>query len=80
MSVFLRLIGSLQVTYHKQAWRDESLSRPLIEGLHKVGYKTNYGEDGSGFLFLALKRAGGYYLGMPYSEFLFSGSVITSHF
>lgn len=35
-----------------------------MEGLHKVGYKTNYGEDGSGFLFLALKRAGGYYLGM----------------
>ena len=49
---------------YTRAWIDESLARPLIEGLHKVGYKTNYGEDGSGFLFLALKRAGGYYLGM----------------
>ena len=37
--------------------------RELHEGLAKVGYKVNFGEDGSGFLFLALKRAGGYYLG-----------------
>ncbi len=37
--------------------------RELVEGLNKVGYRTNYGDDGSGFVFLALKRGGGYYLG-----------------
>lgn len=37
--------------------------RELLEGLEKVGYALNYGDEGSGFLFLALKRAGGYYLG-----------------
>lgn len=36
----------------------------LLEGLRKIGYKLNFGEDESGFLFLALKRAGGYYLGV----------------
>ena len=41
--------------------------RELLGGLEKVGYKLNFGEDESGFLFLALKRAGGYYLG----EFFF---------
>lgn len=40
------------------------LVRGLLEDLWKVGYKTNYGEDGSGFVFLALKRGGGYYLGL----------------
>ena len=38
--------------------------RELLDGLVSRGYKLNFGEDGSGFLFLALKRAGGYYLGV----------------
>lgn len=39
------------------------LCRDLLEGLHKVGYRTNFGDDDSGFIYLALKRGGGYYLG-----------------
>ena len=37
--------------------------REILEGLQRVGFKINYGEDGSGFLMLVLKRAGGYYIG-----------------
>lgn len=46
--------------------------RPLIDALTKTGYRVNFGEDDSGFLFLALKRAGGYYLGThhPFCGFL----------
>ena len=34
-----------------------------LDGLRRIGYNLNFGEDESGFMFLALKRAGGYYLG-----------------
>ena len=37
--------------------------RELLDGLNKVGFKTNMGIDGSGFLILAMLRLGGYYLG-----------------
>lgn len=39
--------------------------RELLEGLKKVGFKYNLGHEGSGFLWLAQTRGGGYYLGEP---------------
>ncbi|THH17517.1 hypothetical protein EUX98_g9112 [Antrodiella citrinella] len=36
--------------------------KTILDDLKKVGYNITMGDDGSGFLFLALKRAGGYYL------------------
>lgn len=41
-------------------WQSE-----LLHALRKTGYRTNFGDDDSGFVFLALKRGGGYYLGKP---------------
>lgn len=38
--------------------------RKLLDDLNRVGFKTNMGVDGSGFLILAMLRLGGYYLGM----------------
>lgn len=43
-------------------WHSNSHSE-LLKGLHKTGYRTNFGDDDSGFVFLALARGGGYYLG-----------------
>lgn len=37
--------------------------RELHEGLEKAGFKLDWGIDGSGWLFLATLRLGGYYLG-----------------
>jgi hypothetical protein len=37
--------------------------RELLDGLRKRGFKTTLGDDDSGFLFTALNRGGGYYLG-----------------
>ena len=37
--------------------------REVLEGLQRVGFKINYGEDNSGFYMMILKRAGGFYLG-----------------
>lgn len=42
---------------------DMWIFRELLDGLHKVGFKTNLGVDDSGFLILAMLRLGGYYLG-----------------
>jgi hypothetical protein len=38
--------------------------RDLLDGLHKVGFRTNLGYMDTGFALLAWGRAGGYYLGM----------------
>ena len=43
---------------------NEWFGRELLDGLVKKGYKLNFGPDDSGFLFLALERGGGYYLGV----------------
>ena len=55
--LFGKLIAQRKAAFIKQQ------DAELLNGLTKIGYKLNDGEDNSGFLFLALKRAGGYYLG-----------------
>ncbi|CAL1697215.1 unnamed protein product [Somion occarium] len=49
--------------------------KELLDGLHKVGYRTNFGEDGSGFLFLSLKRVGGYYLDVGACQMIIDGKI-----
>ncbi len=40
------------------------LDKDLLESLHKVGFRTNFGYDNTGFMILAKTKAGGYYLGV----------------
>ncbi|TCD62522.1 hypothetical protein EIP91_006771 [Steccherinum ochraceum] len=47
----------------------------LLDGLKRVGYNLNMGDDGSGFLFLALKRAGGYYLDVGACQLIVDGKI-----
>jgi len=49
--------------------------KELLDGLHKIGYKTNYGDEDSGFIFLALKRAGGYYLDVGACQLIIDGKI-----
>ncbi|KAI0697467.1 FAD/NAD(P)-binding domain-containing protein [Cytidiella melzeri] len=51
------------------------LDKELLEGLEKVGYSLNDGDEGSGFLFLALKRAGGYYLDVGACQKIIDGKI-----
>lgn len=37
--------------------------KDILEGLKRVGFRTNMGTDGTGFFLLALSKGGGYYLG-----------------
>ena len=41
--------------------------RELLDGLHKIGFRTHLGPDGSGFLAMARRRGGGYYLGASHT-------------
>ena len=44
-----------------------TLDRDVLEGLERVGFRLNYGIDGSGFPLLAWERAGGYYFGKTFA-------------
>jgi hypothetical protein len=52
------------------------LRRDVIEGLEKVGFKTNLGIDGSGIIEMVLQKGGGYYIGLsvPFSLSLYTDS------
>ncbi|KZT62299.1 FAD/NAD(P)-binding domain-containing protein [Calocera cornea HHB12733] len=49
--------------------------RVLLEGLDGVGFMRNDGPDGSGFVSLALSRAGGYYLDVGASQLIIDGKI-----
>ncbi|KZO93174.1 FAD/NAD-binding domain-containing protein [Calocera viscosa TUFC12733] len=49
--------------------------RELLEGLDRVGFRRNDGVEGSGFLFLAYSRGGGYYLDVGASQLIIDGKI-----
>jgi putative flavoprotein involved in K+ transport len=51
------------------------LDRPLLESLERVGFKLDFGEDGSGWQFKYLTRGGGYYFNVGCSELVASGAI-----
>lgn len=51
------------------------LDKDMLDGLKKAGFKTYDGPDGSGFLFLALERGGGYYYESGASQRIIDGGI-----
>ncbi|KAI0757757.1 FAD/NAD(P)-binding domain-containing protein [Daedaleopsis nitida] len=49
--------------------------KELLEGLHKIGFRTHLGPNGSGFLAMARRRGGGYYLDVGASKMLIDGKI-----
>ncbi|TFK48074.1 FAD/NAD(P)-binding domain-containing protein [Heliocybe sulcata] len=61
---------------HQRVTRDiAEADKELLDGLQKAGFKLGWGEDGSGFLYLAWKRAGGYYLDVGASQLIIDGKI-----
>ncbi|KAK9350078.1 hypothetical protein V1523DRAFT_429419 [Lipomyces doorenjongii] len=52
-----------------------NLDADLLSGLANAGFKTTQGEDGSGFLMLALQKAGGYYFDTGCSGHIVAGNI-----
>jgi putative flavoprotein involved in K+ transport len=46
------------------------LDKKLLDGLERVGFKLDFGEDGAGWQFLYLTRGGGYYFNVGCSDLI----------
>ena len=55
--------------------RAKSLDRKLLDGLERVGFKLDFGEDGTGWQFKYLTRGGGYYFNVGCSELIVEGRI-----
>lgn len=64
----------------KQAHRQitaqtRELDAPLLEGLERVGFRLDFGEDGTGWPLKYRTRGGGYYFNVGCSELIASGEI-----
>jgi hypothetical protein len=50
--------------------RGRQIDRPLLDGLERVGFKLDFGEDGTGWQFKYLTRGGGYYFNVGCSDLI----------
>jgi len=55
--------------------RAKELDRELLERLERVGFKLDFGEDGSGWQFKYLTRGGGYYFNVGCSNLVADGAI-----
>jgi putative flavoprotein involved in K+ transport len=55
--------------------RGKNLDRELLDGLERVGFKLDFGEDGTGWQFKYLTRGGGYYFNVGCSDLIVEGAI-----
>ena len=56
-------------------YRYSRCHRELLEGLHKVGFRTHLGPDGAGYTAMGRRRGGGYYLDVGASRLVIDGKI-----
>jgi putative flavoprotein involved in K+ transport len=52
-----------------------AIDKPLLDGLGRLGFKLDFGEDGTGWQFKYLTRGGGYYFNVGCSDLIVEGKV-----
>ncbi|WP_207400936.1 flavin-containing monooxygenase [Actinomadura roseirufa] len=57
------------------AARMKELDADLVAGLERAGYRTDYGEDETGYQMKFMRRGGGYYLDVGCAGLIISGEV-----
>ena len=72
MSIPLPLARNNHIVLTEQA---KNLDRELLDGLERVGFKLDFGEDGTGWQFKYLTRGGGYYFNVGCSDLIASGEI-----
>ncbi|TMJ04816.1 MAG: NAD(P)/FAD-dependent oxidoreductase [Alphaproteobacteria bacterium] len=60
--------------------RSKQLDKAILDGLTRVGFKLDYGEDGSGWQFKYLTRGGGYYFNVGCSDLVAQGEIGLAQF
>jgi cation diffusion facilitator CzcD-associated flavoprotein CzcO len=62
------------------AEKSKELDRELLEGLTRVGFKLDFGEDNTGWQFKYLTRGGGYYFNVGCSDLIVRGEIALKQF
>jgi cation diffusion facilitator CzcD-associated flavoprotein CzcO len=60
--------------------QSKELDKELLDGLARVGFKLDFGEDGTGWQFKYLTRGGGYYFNVGCSNLIVEGAIKLSQF
>jgi hypothetical protein len=55
--------------------RAKNMDRELLNGLNRVGFKLDFGEDGTGWQFKYLTRGGGYYFNVGCSDLIVEAEI-----
>lgn len=55
--------------------KSRELDREMLEGLERIGFKLEFGEDGTGWPLKYRSRGGGYYFNVGCSELLIRGEI-----
>jgi putative flavoprotein involved in K+ transport len=72
MSIPLPLARKSHILLTDQA---KKLDRELLDRLERVGFKLDFGEDGTGWQFKYLTRGGGYYFNVGCSDLIVEGQI-----
>ncbi|GAA1517372.1 flavin-containing monooxygenase [Nocardioides humi] len=65
----------LQTSYQWLTRKTCELDSELIDGLERVGFRTDYGPDGTGFHMKYLRQGGGYYINVGCSDLISAGEI-----
>ena len=57
----------------------KELDKALLDGLERVGFKLDYGDDGAGWQFKYLARGGGYYFNVGCSDLIVERKIRLAH-
>jgi cation diffusion facilitator CzcD-associated flavoprotein CzcO len=55
--------------------QSKQLDKALLDGLTRIGFNLDFGEDGTGWQYKYLTRGGGYYFNVGCSDLLASGAI-----
>src|SRR5882724_5068547 len=55
--------------------QSRKLDKELLDGLERVGFKLDFGDEGTGWQFKYLTRGGGYYFNVGCSDLVASGAI-----
>src|SRR3982075_4116795 len=60
--------------------KSKELDKELLDGLARVGFKLDFGEDNTGWQFKYLTRGGGYYFNVGCSDLIVKGDIALKQF
>ena len=65
----------MRKTHQRITEQAKALDRELLDGLARVGFKLDFGTDGTGWQFKYLERGGGYYFNVGCSDLIAEGKI-----